>query len=130
MATIKKRNVALAIVLTIITCGIYGIYWEVCLVDDVNRLGGKDDAKSGVIVFLLSLITCNIYWLYWIFKAGETIDIEKNKKGLPSSNRGLVYLLLTFFALGIVADAILQSDLNGLAEEPSVIEEKHDDSEM
>lgn len=130
MATIKQRNVALSIVLTIITCGLYGIYWEVCMVDDVNRLTGKEDAKSGIIVFLLSLITCNIYWMYWLFKTGETIDLEKSKKGLPSSNRGLVYLILTFFALGIVADAILQSDINGLAEGSSVIEEKHDDSEM
>ncbi len=130
MATIKKRNVALAVVLTVITCGLYGIYWEVCMVDDMNKLKGDYDAKSGIIVFLLSLVTCNIYWYYWIFKAGEVIDLEKSKKGLPSSNRGLIYMLLSIFALGIVADAIMQSDINGFAEESFGIEEKNDDSEI
>lgn len=119
VTTIKQRNVALAIILTIVTCGLYGIYWEVCLVDDLNKVCRDEDAKSGVLVFLLGLITCNIYWLYWLFKAGEKIDNAKAEKGLPPSNRGLVYLLLSFFGLGIVAFAILQSDVNGFAEEPS-----------
>ena len=33
----KERNVALAIVFTIITCGIYGIYWFVVLTDEVKQ---------------------------------------------------------------------------------------------
>ena len=137
--TIKKRSVALAILFSIITCGIYGIYWQVSMVNSVNAVSKKENAKGGVVVFLLSLITCSIYWLYWIFKAGDTIDAAKTANGTPTSNRGLVYLLLSIFGLGLVAFAIMQSDLNGLAEIPSVdntvaenaVEtEKKDDSEM
>ena len=71
MTDIKKRSVALAIILSIVTCGIYAIYWQVCLVNDMNKVSKKENAKGGVVVFLLSLITCSIYWLYWRFKAGE-----------------------------------------------------------
>ena len=70
MTEIKKRNVAVAILLSIVTCGIYAIYWQVCLVNDVNKVKEDENAKSGIVVFLLSLVTCTIYWLYWVFKTG------------------------------------------------------------
>lgn len=60
MTDIKKRSVALAIILSIVTCGIYAIYWQVCLVNDMNKVSKKENAKGGVVVFLLSLITCSI----------------------------------------------------------------------
>ncbi len=116
MKEIKKRNVAVAILLSIVTLGLYGIYWEVCLVNDVNKVKQDENAKSGIVVFLLSLVTCNIYWLYWVFKAGKSIDSAKTANGTPTSSRGLIYLLLSIFGLGIIAIAILQSDLNSLAE--------------
>lgn len=117
MTEIKKRNVAVAILLSIVTCGIYAIYWQVCLVNDVNKVKEDENTKSGIVVFLLSLVTCTIYWLYWVFKTGECIDSAKTANGTPTSSRGLVYLLLSIFGLGIVAMAILQSDLNSLVVE-------------
>ena len=124
MTEIKKRNVAVAILLSIVTCGIYAIYWQVCLVNDVNKVKEDENAKSGIVVFLLSLVTCTIYWLYWVFKTGECIDSAKTENGTPTSSRGLVYLLLSIFGLGIVAMAILQSDLN------SLVVEDYDNFEM
>ena len=32
---IPRRNIALCIVLSIVTCGIYGLYWLLCLAEDV-----------------------------------------------------------------------------------------------
>ena len=145
MVNIKKRSVALAILFSIITCGIYAIYWQVSMVNSMNAVSKKENAKGGVVVFLLSLITCSIYWLYWIFKAGDTIDAAKTANGTPTSNRGLVYLLLSIFGLGLVAFAIMQSDLNSLAAIPNAdnseanletdpeavdADENHNDSEM
>lgn len=31
---IQKRNIAMYIILSIVTCGIFGIYWFICLTDD------------------------------------------------------------------------------------------------
>lgn len=124
MTEIKKRNVVVAILLSIVTCGIYAIYWQVCLVNDVNKVKEDENTKSGIVVFLLSLVTCTIYWLYWVFKTGECIDSAKTANGTPTSSRGLVYLLLSIFGLGIVAMAILQSDLN------SLVVEDYDNFEM
>lgn len=37
----KKRNIALSIIFTLITCGIYGLYWFVCLTDETNQAAGE-----------------------------------------------------------------------------------------
>ena len=42
----QERNLALAIVLTLITCGIYGIYWFIVLSDDVKEYSNDADMFS------------------------------------------------------------------------------------
>ena len=63
---IVRRSIPLAIIFTIITCGIYGIYWMIKLNDEVNYLSGETQATSGVVVFLLGIVTCGIYLFYWL----------------------------------------------------------------
>lgn len=51
----KQRSVGIAILLTIITCGIYGIYWLIMLNDETNYVSGhQQDGTSGGVVFLLT----------------------------------------------------------------------------
>lgn len=58
---IKQRNIALCIVFSIITFGIYALYWFVCLTNDANQESGQTDATSGGVALLLTIVTCNIY---------------------------------------------------------------------
>lgn len=113
---IVKRNVALAIVLTIVTCGIYGIYWYICLADDVNRAMETPEGTSGGMVFLFTLITCGIYGLYWAYKTGEKLDDLRVKRGLSAGNKAILYLILNFIGLSVVTYALIQSDLNDFAD--------------
>lgn len=32
---IKQRDIAVSIILSIVTCGIYAIYWFICVTDDM-----------------------------------------------------------------------------------------------
>lgn len=58
----KQRSVGIAILLTIITCGIYGIYWLIMLNDETNYVSGhQQDGTSGGVVFLLH--TCDLRYL-------------------------------------------------------------------
>lgn len=115
---IKERNIALCIVLTIVTCGIYGIYWFICMVDELNAAAGEQEATSGIVVFLLGLVTCSIYLFYWYFKAGEKVSRAKEMRAMPSdSNTGILYLLLAIFGLSIVNYCLIQSELNKFAVE-------------
>ena len=113
--SIEKKNIATAIILSLITCGIYSIIWFISLTDDANHASGEPMATSGGMAFLLSLITCGIYTLVWAYKQGEKLDKLAQMRGQAPSSRGLTYLLLSFFGLGIVAYALMQDSLNKLA---------------
>lgn len=111
---IKERNIAVCIILTIVTCGFYGIYWFICLNNDANTASNTFGTSGGV-AYLLTLVTCGIYGLFWAYKQGEKIDNAKTARGNASSNTGIVYLLLFIFGLGIIAYALMQNELNKLA---------------
>ena len=56
---IKHRNVVLVYLFSIITLGIYTIYWVVSTKNDINSVGG--DVPTG---WLLIIPIANLYWIY------------------------------------------------------------------
>ena len=50
---IKKRNIVTCILLSIITCGIYGIYWLIVMTSEAVKV--KDPADSGILEIVLML---------------------------------------------------------------------------
>lgn len=110
---IQQKNIATCVILSIVTCGIYGIIWFIALHDDVNNLSG-DFKTSGGMAFLLSLVTCGIYMLYWMYNQGARIDEIKQSRGIPSSNSGILYLILSIFGLQTVSYCLMQNEINNL----------------
>ena len=111
-----QKNIVTCIILSIVTCGIYGIVWFIDMVNNLNEATGDPAAKSGGTVFLLGLVTCGIYLFIWLYKAGEQVNIAKSSRGLMvDSNSGVMYLLLGIFGLSIVSYAMIQSELNKIA---------------
>ena len=114
---IQKRNIALCIIFTIITLGIYGIYWFVKLHNEAKIVAGESEGTSAGVAFLLTLITCGIYGFYWNYKQGEKLDQACANRGLPTSSRAVVYLVLSIFALSIISYALMQDTINQFAED-------------
>lgn len=108
---VKQRSVGLCIVLSIITCGIYGLYWLVCLNDDVNTVTGKPGTSGGM-VLLFTILTCGLYGIYWAYKMGEKLDQARTEHGAPTGSLAILYLVLDLFGLSIVAWALIQSEIN------------------
>lgn len=108
----NERNVALSIVLSIITCGIYAIYWFIVLNDEVKEKSGDTEAPSGAVAFLLTLVTCGIYGIYWAYKIGEMTKVAQEKNKLPVKDNSILYLVLELFGLGIIVYALVQNDMN------------------
>jgi hypothetical protein len=111
---VQQRNIALCILFYLITCGLYGIYWFICLADDVNTISGEPDTSGGM-AFLFCLVTCGIYGFYWAYRCGEKIDHAKQNRGIPAGNGGILYLLLFIFG-GFIAYALIQHEINQLSE--------------
>ncbi len=112
---IQQRDIATAIILSIVTCGIYGIYWFIKLVDDVNKAANDQNAYSGGITFLLNLVTCGIYGIYWYYQAGKKMNYAKQARSMPvTDNAEILYLVIALVA-PIVNMCLIQSDLNRMA---------------
>ena len=109
---IQKRDIVKAVIFSIITLGIYGIYWFVKLTDESNMLSGDANQTSGVTAFLLTLVTCGIYGIYWAYKRGELVDRYMQSRGMQGSNNAVLYLVLSIVGLSIVVYVLLQSELN------------------
>ena len=101
-------------ILSLVTCGLYGLYWFVCMTDDTNTVA-NEEGTSGVLALILTIVTCGIYGLYWAYKCGDKLDKAKVDRGMPASNGGVLYLILYIFG-GIIAYALIQNELNNLAE--------------
>lgn len=113
----NKRNIAMCVILDIVTCGIYGIYWFVCMVDELNNAAQDSQSTSGIAVFLLGLVTCGIYTLYWYYKAGEKVNEARALRGMSAdSNNSILYLILGLFGFGIINFCLIQNELNQMAE--------------
>ena len=72
---IEYRRFWKYLLLSIVTCGIYGIYFLYGYVKDINRLceGDGRESKNYIVVLLLSVITCGIYGIYWWYVQGERL---------------------------------------------------------
>lgn len=124
MNTLEKKGIAICVILSIVTCGIYGIYWWYCIIRDINTISGDPDSMSPVMVILLGIVTCNIYTLYWVYKTGTMLDQKAVEEGGQSGNRGILYLLLSFFGLGIITFCLLQDSINKYADNAGSIDNK------
>lgn len=112
---IERRSVAKAIILSIITCGLYSIFWFIKLTDEINYVSNHTSDTSGGMAFVLTIITCGIYGYIWYYKMGEKLDEAAFLKGYPQQSRGILYIILGLFGLGIVSYALMQDSLNNLA---------------
>jgi len=107
-STEHVRNIALDIVLTILTLGLFNLWVQHRQMVAVNAMLGQQK-YSFWLWLLLSLITCGIYHIYHEYRKSDDLSRLLGRQG---SNDGLVSLLLTIIGLGIISDAIQQARIN------------------
>ena len=106
-----RRSVPMCIILSIITCGIYMLYWFVCVTNEADAVT-EEPGPGGGMSLLLNIVTCGIYGLYWGWKMGDKLDASRARHGVVPGSFALLFLLLNLFGLTIVTLAIIQNELN------------------
>lgn len=110
---IKERNIAVCIILTLITCGFYGIYWFIVLTNEIGRLSGDPNFTGGK-HFLLTIVTCGIWSIVWGYQAGKHIAAAQHQRGFFVTDNSVLHLVLCLFGFSIVSYALVQNDVNKL----------------
>ena len=96
----QQRSIPMYIILSIVTCGLFGLYWFIVLTDETNEVTGQTQLASGPMALILTIITC---------------DMIKAQNGQSSSNSGILFIILQALGLGIVNYALAQDALNHTA---------------
>ena len=107
---LEKRNIVTCIILTFVTCGIYGIYWGVKMAKDAVKV--KDVNDDGLAEILLVIFLPFIGF----FLAERKLDEGCRAAGIDHKDNSILYLILGIVGLGIVDYCLMQNDLNKIAE--------------
>lgn len=109
-----RRSILAGVILTIITCGIYGLYWQYKQMDTLNVWLGRND-YSFWLWLILSILTCGIFGIYYEYKMACGInEIQNNNDILHDHNLPIICVLLAIFGVGIASLAIQQYQINRL----------------
>ena len=114
-AMVENKDIAMCVILSILTCGIYGIYWFIRLTDDSNSVCDIEKTTSGGMALILTLVTCGIYSIYWNYKLGRKLYEAGRLNNVDIADNSVLYLILSLFGFSIVSWCLAQSDLNKLA---------------
>lgn len=117
---VNEKSIGLCVVLSIVTCGIYGIYWLYTIAHDLNDLCESQNQEKGAepgLVVVLGIVTCGIYSLYYLWKAGKMVASLTRSNGQHPSDDSIVLMVLSLLQLSLVSYCILQSHINGFAKD-------------
>ena len=109
----EQRSVATCVILSIVTCGIYAIYWMYKIAEGFDNTPTQERVGTTPgITILLMLVTCGIYAIYCYYIWGRATAEIAARYGQRSEDKSILYILLAIFGLSLVNDALIQSDFN------------------
>ena len=103
---VKERNLFLCILFSVITCGIYWLYWFVKMTDETNELSDFKTA-GGLLALVFLVISGGTYFFYWNYMLGKKVgDFEGD------SSSGIFHFVLSLCCLGMMSMILAQGALN------------------
>ncbi len=109
----RKRDIAVSIILTIVTCGIYDLVWDYQIGQDIREHTQHWEINPGLDIFFM-IITCNIYYFFWLYKMAQLLQDQEREcfpDQPPSISPGLL-VVLALIGATVVSDAVFQHEMN------------------
>jgi len=105
-------NIALYLLLTILTLGLFNLYWNWRQMQACNDLLERDEF-SFLVWLLLVVVTCGIYHLFYQYKMGAAInEIQERRDLLVTDGLPVLSVVAAILGVGVVADCIHQYEIN------------------
>ncbi|OLE52597.1 MAG: hypothetical protein AUG51_17395 [Acidobacteria bacterium 13_1_20CM_3_53_8] len=101
----------MVIVFSIITCGIYAIWWWYTIMTEIKNSLGREDINPGLDL-VLALVTCGLYLIYLHYKYPQLMLEMQDRAGLPRNDISVISLVLAVVGLGVVSLFMMQTELN------------------
>ena len=108
----EEKNIAVCIILALVTCSIYMWFWMYNMIKKIRMLANDTSDMVGEYLLLMLVPYYNVYWVY---TRGKKISEEAARRGIQITDNSVLYLILNLLGLQIVSYAMMQNDLNKLA---------------
>ncbi|CAN5414328.1 hypothetical protein BH10PLA1_BH10PLA1_17100 [soil metagenome] len=109
---VLRNEPILVLVLGLVTCGLYMIYWNMKTAEVLNKISGKEVIAQPVAILAGCCVPLNVYFYYL---AGQSLADLGRMIGKEDELKGKSTLLLVLgFVLSPVAAMIVQGHLNEL----------------
>jgi hypothetical protein len=107
-------NIPLYLILTLITCGLFNLYWNYLQMEACNTMLKRTEFKFWHWI-LFSILTCGIYHIFYQYQMGSAIvEIQKNQNKYVFESLPIVSIFTTIFGVSIVTDCVHQHEINKL----------------
>jgi hypothetical protein len=111
---IEERNIIVYTILTLVTCGLWGLVWWFQIGSDLQRATGGD--KPNVAIdFLLSIVTCGLWGIVVIIQWPEYINKARQARGMTVVGDAQVMSIVLAIFTGIGHYIYWQSQLNKIS---------------
>ncbi len=109
---IHTASIPLFLVLTVVTFGIFNLYWNYRQMRSCNELLGRREF-SWLLWVLLCILTIGLYHFYYQYKMGGAInEIQEIEDLAITDGLPVLSLVAAILGFGVVADCIHQHELN------------------
>ncbi|MGE0791716.1 MAG: DUF4234 domain-containing protein [Sandaracinaceae bacterium] len=111
-----ERNPVLVVVLSLVTCGLYGFYHAYITTQELCSFTGRTDINPTT-ELLLNIVTCGIFGMYIEYRNQQIIDELYKARGVAHEERAMIVGVLNVatFVVGatyLVATFLYQDELN------------------
>lgn len=103
------KNIAVSIIFSITTFGIYTILWLSDTVGNIHRL---QPISKSVIGEVLLILFVPFYSWYWFYTRGKQMFEDSRKNGGNIPDNSILYLVLSIFGLNLINLAVMQNCFN------------------
>ena len=104
-----RNEPVVVLILGIVTCGLYLIYWNIKVASAINAVAEREVISQPVAIFAGCCLPLTLYFYYLIGKDGLKVVYER--AGEPGKDQSTMLLILGFF-FPMVAAMIVQGELN------------------
>lgn len=112
---LQKREVIVVILLSLVTCGIYPLYWSYVTMQALDEEG-----QSSNMPFIAQFLLLFFYVGYIVFalNANSNINAVRERRGLIAKDNTVLYVILAVFC-PIALIAVVQSEINAIVDAKS-----------
>ncbi len=122
---LEERNIAMAVIFSVLTVGIYYIYW---MNKVANTIKTMDSDYSGAAPETIFFFIVPFYSFYWVYTRGKRLAQAANGRWhyYKITDDSFIYVVVAVLLSSFIVIAIMQNDLNTFARDLRSAGSPHD----